>query len=61
MARYRIVPGQFPCKTCGEIVLTMRYYPSTTEVSWMCKQKHLNEAILYRRKTKEDYEREERE
>ena len=61
MGKYSIYKGQFTCKTCGEIVETMRFYPSTNDVSWMCKQKHLNEANLYKKKTKEDYEREKRE
>lgn len=61
MAKYSIVKGKFPCKTCGEVVETMRFYTSTTEASWMCKEKHLNSVIMYKKKTKEDYEREERE
>lgn len=61
MSKYTIVEGKFPCKTCGEIVNTMRFYASTTQVSWMCRQKHLNETILYKKMTREDYEREERE
>jgi hypothetical protein len=59
MAKYSIYSGEFLCHTCKEVVKSLRLYPETYEVSWMCSQKHLTSVIIYRKKTKKDYEREE--
>lgn len=61
MARYDIYAGSFPCHTCKVEVKTLRLYPSTKELTWMCPEKHLSTVNLNIKKTKKDYEREERE
>ena len=58
MASYTIYPGQFPCHTCKEVVGTLRLYPATKEVTWMCKSKHLSSVSFAKRK-RSDFEREE--
>lgn len=59
MARYTIYHGKLVCQSCGVEVKTMRLYPDTKEVSWMCSSKHLSKLKLI--KEKKDYEREKRE
>jgi hypothetical protein len=59
MARYTIYQGKLVCQSCGLEVKTMRLYPDTKEVSWMCSSKHLSKLKLI--KEKKDYEREKRE
>lgn len=56
MAKYSVYAGEFLCHTCKENVKSMRLYPETYEVSWMCSQKHLTRVIIYKKKTKKDYE-----
>jgi hypothetical protein len=59
MARYSVYAGEFTCHTCKELVKSLRLYPDTNEVSWMCSKKHLTNVVLYKKRTKKDYEREE--
>ncbi len=61
MAKYNIYHGEFPCHTCKVVVKTIRSYPETKELTWMCPDKHLSSVSLNTKKTKKDYEREERE
>ena len=61
MARYSVYQGTFPCHICKMDVFTLRFYADTKEVTWMCKEKHLSSVFLLTKKTKKDYEREERE
>ena len=61
MARYNIYPGSFPCHTCKVEVKTLRSYPALKKLTWMCPDKHLSEVDLNTKKSKKDYEREERE
>ena len=58
MARYEIFQGKFPCHTCKEIVTSLRLYPETKEITWMCGQKHVSMVSLGVKKKKQDYERE---
>jgi deoxycytidylate deaminase len=58
MARYEIYTGKFPCHTCKVEVTTLRMYPDTKEVTWMCPDKHMSRVLLISKKTKKDYERE---
>ena len=61
MAKYSIYHGTFPCHTCKMEVKTLRLYPETKEMTWMCSEKHISTVSLNTKKTKKDYEREERE
>jgi hypothetical protein len=61
MARYNIYHGVFPCHVCKVDVLTLRLYYDTKQLTWMCPEKHLSSVDLNTKKTKKDYEREERE
>jgi hypothetical protein len=56
MPRYTIYPGSFVCHECKEDVKTLRLYKETKELTWMCSQKHLTSVILYKKKSKKDYE-----
>jgi hypothetical protein len=61
MAKYNVYQGEFPCHVCKVIVSSLRLYTETKELTWMCPDKHVSTVDLYKRKTKKDYEREERE
>ncbi len=61
MSKYSIYSGQFPCHTCKKMVTSLRSYPETKELTWMCSDKHLSRVSLNTKKSKRDYEREERE
>lgn len=61
MAKYNIYPGKFICHTCKAEVKSLRSYPSTKQLSWMCPEKHVSTVNLTTKKKKADYEREERE
>jgi hypothetical protein len=61
MAKYNIYHGNFRCHKCKTEVLTMRFYAETKELTWMCPEKHMSTVNLNTKKTKKDYEREERE
>jgi hypothetical protein len=61
MAKYNIYTGKFVCHTCKAEVKTLRSYPSTKELTWMCPEKHISVVNLSTKKSKKDYEREERE
>jgi hypothetical protein len=60
MSRYNIYPGKFKCQTCGSEVGSLRSYPDLKKLTWMCKDKHVSVVNLNTKKTKKDYEREER-
>jgi hypothetical protein len=38
---FTIYPGKFPCKTCQEEVLSLRYWKETGDATWMCSKKHI--------------------
>jgi uncharacterized protein YlaI len=57
MANYTVYHGTFLCQECKAEVSTLRLYPSTYEMTWMCKDKHLSRVLV--KKKKKDYEREE--
>ena len=56
MAKYTLYPGIFTCHTCKKTVKTLRFYGQEKEATWMCEDKHLSSATLYKKKTKKDYE-----
>jgi hypothetical protein len=59
MARYEVINGMFPCHTCKQVVASLRMYPETNELTWMCFEKHISKVNIGRiKKTKKDYERE---
>jgi hypothetical protein len=59
---FTVYKGSFNCKTCDIEVHSCRLWYETGEVSWMCKDKHLSTVqLIHVKKTKKDYEREERE
>lgn len=59
MAKYNIYQGQFKCQQCGADVNSLRSYPETKQLTWMCNEKHISTVDLNTKKTKKDYEREE--
>lgn len=61
MAKYTVYKGKFKCQQCNEDVFSLRSYASTKELTWMCKEKHLSTVDLNTKKSRKDYEREERE
>lgn len=61
MAKYNIYPGKFVCHTCKAEVKSLRSYPATKELTWMCPDKHVSRVDLNTKKKRKDYEREERE
>jgi len=58
MSKYTVYHGQFACHTCKIEVTSLRLYPETKEMTWVCKDKHLSKVNLGRRK-KADFDREE--
>jgi len=56
MAKYNVYAGQFKCQECGKDVSSLRSYPETKELTWMCEDKHLSTVSLNTKKTKRDYE-----
>jgi hypothetical protein len=58
MANYTVYHGKFLCHTCKIEVTSLRLYPETKEMTWMCKEKHLSKVNLGRRK-KKDFDGEE--
>jgi len=58
MPRYTIYSGQFVCHTCKIGATTLRHYPTTKELTWVCLDGHLTKVSLNTRKNRKDYERE---
>ena len=56
MAKYTIYPGKFPCHTCKVEVKTVRVYPETKEITWMCPEKHVSTVSLNTKKKAKDFE-----
>ena len=53
MANYTVYHGKFLCHTCKIEVTSLRLYPETKEMTWMCKEKHLSKVNLGKRKKKD--------
>lgn len=49
-SKYTVYHGKFPCHTCGEVITSLRSYPETKELTWMCSQKHMSIVSLETRK-----------
>ena len=58
--RYTIYQGTFVCHVCKQTTNTLRSYPATKELTWMCKDNHISRVSLQTKKSKKDYERAER-
>jgi hypothetical protein len=57
MSKYSVVTGKFPCHTCKVVVVSLRHYTETGELTWVCPEKHLSSVNLKAtKKTKRDYE-----
>lgn len=61
MSKYVVHNGQFPCHTCKVVVPTLRHYIEDGKLTWMCPSKHMSSVSLRTKKSKKDYERENRE
>jgi len=57
--KFSTYSGKFICKTCEEVVKSIRLWPDTADTSWMCSQKHISKVNLLP-PTRKDYERKER-
>jgi len=58
MGRYTLYTGKFPCHTCGAVVATLRHYPETKDLTWVCNEKHMTSVSLeIKKRTKKDYDR----
>ena len=54
--KFSTYPGKWPCKTCQEIVITLRYWRETGDATWMCSQKHISKVRLVPlKKKKKDF------
>jgi len=60
MAKYTVYPGTFICHECKAEVRSLRSYYVNKELTWMCPEKHVSRVDLNTKKSKRDYEREER-
>ena len=55
MAKYTVYHGDFRCQECKAKVKTIRMYPDTKQLTWMCEHKHLSKVDLNtRRKRNKD-------
>ena len=54
--KFSTYPGKWPCKTCQEIVITLRYWIETGDATWMCSQKHISKVgLVPLKKKKKDF------
>jgi hypothetical protein len=47
MPRYSEYSGQFYCHTCKAVAEESRFYYSSSDLTWMCVNKHLSKVSLY--------------
>jgi len=43
---FKVFPGKFPCKKCGEEVLSLRLWLDSGDATWMCSKKHVSKVGL---------------
>jgi hypothetical protein len=56
---FKIFEGKFPCKKCGEEVLSLRLWLSSGDATWMCSRKHLSKVgLIPQKKRKADFDHE---
>lgn len=54
--KFSVYPGKWPCKTCDEVVISLRLWQETGTVSWMCSKKHISKVdLIPNKKRKRDY------
>ena len=54
--KFSTYPGKWPCKTCQEIVTTLRYWKETGDATCMCTQKHISKVeLITTKKRKKDF------
>jgi hypothetical protein len=58
MAKYSVYHGSFRCHVCKVEVATLRSYPVSKELTWMCPEKHLSSVSLQTKKNRKDFENE---
>jgi hypothetical protein len=56
MAKYNLYHGQFNCHVCKAEVRTLRLYPDTKELSWMCPDKHVSTVDLNTKRNRRDFD-----
>jgi hypothetical protein len=55
--QYSVYPGKFPCKTCGEVVSSLRYWQESGDATWQCTKKHISKVGLKPvKRSKKDFE-----
>jgi hypothetical protein len=55
MAKYNVYSGIFICHVCKAEVKSLRSYPTTKELTWMCPEKHVSRVDLNTKKKKRDF------
>jgi hypothetical protein len=55
MAKYSVFQGTFTCHTCKAEVKTLRLYPGTKELTWMCPDRHVSSVSLSTKKSRKDF------
>ena len=58
MPKYSVHHGIFPCHECKEPAHSLRFYPESKDITWVCSKKHMNKVSLQTRRKKRDYDRE---
>ena len=54
--KFSVYPGKWPCKTCDEVVTSLRLWKETGDASWMCSKKHISKvSLIPNKKRKRDY------
>ena len=43
---FKVFPGKFLCKKCGEEVLSLRLWLDSGDATWMCSKKHVSKVGL---------------
>ncbi len=54
--KYTVYQGKFSCQVCKEEVNSLRLYPETQQLTWMCKEKHMSTVSLNVRRRRKDFE-----
>jgi hypothetical protein len=55
-SKFTVYPGKWPCKTCQEVVISLRYWKESGEATWMCTKKHISKVnLIPLKKTKKDF------
>ena len=54
--KFSTYEGKWPCKTCQEIVTTLRYWKETGDATWMCSKRHISKVgLIPPKKKKRDF------